>query len=87
LQAIEKCEADQISIIQYNNFFDPQRREGEFKRLYSFLEIAYDAEQAKILLENVLDTHLKHHTNSSTTYPNNINNILNRLIQLHARTA
>ena len=87
LHAIQKYEADQISIIQYNYFFDPQRREGEFKRLYSFLDIAYDAEQAKILLENVLDTNLKHHTNGSTTYPKNINNILNRLIKLHERTA
>ena len=87
LQAIEKCKADQISIIQYNNFFDPQKREKEFKRLYSFLDIDYDTDQAKKLLENVLDANLKHHTNGSTSYPEGINNILNRLIQLHERTA
>ncbi len=87
LQAIEKCKADQISIIYYNNFFDPQRKDAEFQRLYSFLDIVYDAEQAKILLENILDANLKHHTNESTSYSKNVNDILNRLIRLHERTA
>lgn len=85
LHAIEGCEPNQISVIQYNNFFDPQRREEEFKRLYSFLNIAYDAEQAKSLLENILDENLKHHTNVTITYPKDINAILTRLIFLHDR--
>lgn len=87
LQSIENCETSQVTVIQYNNFFDPQKKEGEIQRLYSFLDIPYDAKHAKILLENVLDANLKHHTNGQVTYPEDINNILDKLILLHERTA
>lgn len=86
LKSIEKDEGHRFILIHYNNFFHPQKREEEVKRLYSFLDIPYNATQAKRLLENVLDSNLKHHTNRAPNYPQKIEKIWNRLIFHHKNT-
>ena len=86
LETIEKHKPNQVVFIQYNNFFHPQKREKEMQRLYVFLGVAYDAEQARHLLDQVLDPRLKHFSNDARNYPKDIQNTLDKLISYHQRT-
>ena len=86
LNSIEKCEDQQVIFIYYNNFFHPQKREAEIQRLYTFLDISFNVQQAKQLLENILDKKLKHFTNNEKSYPEDIQNILRRLMIQHDKT-
>ena len=56
------------------------------QRLYVFLGVAYDAEQARHLLDQVLDPRLKHFSNDARNYPKDIQNTLDKLISYHQRT-
>jgi hypothetical protein len=67
LKSIEEYEDHQVIYIYYNNFFHPQKRETEIQRLYAFLDIPFDDRQAQHLLENILDSNLKHYTSNATS--------------------
>jgi hypothetical protein len=84
-RVIEKHGEQQVIFIYFNNFFDPHKREAEIQRLYAFLDLPYDAQQAKQILERVLESRLKHHTNNATIYPEDVRNILDRLMLHHER--
>ena len=85
LESIENQESKQVIFIYYNNFFNPQKRDEEMRRLFEFLDVAYDAKQARHLLDQVLDPRLKHFSNDTSNYPKNIQNTLDRLISHHQR--
>lgn len=82
-QFIKSSKNLDVVYINYSNFFDPQKCLQEFERLYKFLDLEFDREEAINLRDQIIFHELRHSNFDDQNLPKSVASIYNDLLTLH----
>jgi hypothetical protein len=78
LKQIDRLEIG-VTIVNYNNLFDPEKREEEAKRLFRFAGKEFDEAEWTRIASTSFDSQLRHHRSGDSRMPPGVSDLLAEL--------